>query len=155
MIRLSQRPLSDNIQYWKQTDICKPNRIWTHNSNKWAASNQRIRHQQIEVVRTRKFCCSLRTERQFARLPTHFPTLTNSYIEITNAPRSRSLKLMYFKFTGEVKYVLRYEFAFVYNGIERANWCMYSFYVWASVHHKSILRVYKEPTRCNFGSTVY
>ena len=27
------------------------------------------------------------------------------------------------------------------------------FYVWVSVHHKSIL--YKEPTRCNFGSIVY
>ena len=27
------------------------------------------------------------------------------------------------------------------------------FYVWVSVHHNSIL--YKEPTRCNFGSIVY
>jgi hypothetical protein len=27
------------------------------------------------------------------------------------------------------------------------------FYVWVSVHHKSIL--YKEPTRCIFGSIVY
>jgi len=27
------------------------------------------------------------------------------------------------------------------------------FYVWVSVHHKSIL--YKESTRCNFGSIVY
>jgi len=27
------------------------------------------------------------------------------------------------------------------------------FYVWVSVYHKSIL--YKEPTRCNFGSVVY
>ena len=29
----------------------------------------------------------------------------------------------------------------------------YLFYVWVSVHHNSIL--YKEPTRCNFGSIVY
>jgi hypothetical protein len=35
--------------------------------------------------------------------------------------------------------------------------CLYSrtatFYVWFSVHHNSVL--YKEPTRCNFGSIVY
>jgi hypothetical protein len=30
---------------------------------------------------------------------------------------------------------------------------IYLFYVWVSVNHKSIL--YKEPTRCNFGSIVY
>ena len=29
----------------------------------------------------------------------------------------------------------------------------FEFYVWVSVHHKSIL--YKESTRCNFGSIVY
>ena len=31
--------------------------------------------------------------------------------------------------------------------------CFLYFYIWVSVHHKSI--AYKEPTRCNFGSIVY
>jgi hypothetical protein len=41
----------------------------------------------------------------------------------------------------------------LYSGYALYKCLFIHFYVWFSVHHKSIL--HKEPTRCNFGSIVY
>ena len=94
---------------WKQTTLktdrypCPPGEIRTHYLSRRAAADSLIRHQQIEVARTRKFCSGLRTERQLARRPTpQSNTGGNNYTEIINALRSRALNIMNFKFTEEV-----------------------------------------------------
>ena len=60
----------------------------------------------------------------------------------------------------DIKVCVEFLYKFVWNIFHsQKNWtrydqiCILDFYIWVSVHHKSI--IYNKPTRCNSGSIVF
>ena len=63
--------------------------------------------------------------------------------------RARTVQQKYFAFESENPWKYYPEL----HSRSSLNGLIFHFYIWVSVHHKSI--IYNKPTRCNYGSIVF